>query len=170
MDTLTKSCSPTIVITAKRKIKKEPVCSASRNLSLKRSFLTVEFGCFIHPGESKVGPANFFTSAGRLVRDRVQNPAASSQEWQRDDSPFSSFGRPVRGGVCERSSTRRLVRGIENLFASENLDCHKRQFSDNRSIEKIFTNVQQQLNHSENEQMFDQNVSVFIFGLFYFCQ
>ena len=54
------------------------------------------------------------------VRDRVRNPAASSQEWQRNDNPFSSAWRPVRGVCVSVQAQGDLrVRGIENQLAKD---------------------------------------------------
>ena len=53
----------------------------------------------------ELGQNCVFTSIGKQVRDRVHNSAMDSQERQRHDNPFSSIGKPVRRGVCERSST-----------------------------------------------------------------
>ena len=89
--------------------------------------------------------------------------SVNSQEWQRDDNPISSSGRRVRG-VFERSSTGRLVRGIENQLARTKLDYHSMQISDNQYLDKVFTNIRQKLNRSEKEQIFDQKVNVLICG------
>ena len=50
-------------------------------------------------GNQELGRDSVFTSIGKPVRDRVQNPAMNSQEWRRDDDLFSSIGEPVRSGV-----------------------------------------------------------------------
>ena len=85
------------------------------------------------------------------MRDRVLNPAANSQEWPRDDNPFSSIGKTVRSVVCVRSSTRKLVRGTENQLARKKLDYHSMRISDNQYLEKVFKNLRQKLNRSEIE-------------------
>ena len=73
----------------------------------------VGFGCFAQPGGIKdwVG-----TLCSRALRHRCgtesENPTVCSQEWHRDDNPFSSAGRPVRE-MSERSSAGIPVRGIQ---------------------------------------------------------
>ena len=51
----------------------------------------------------------------------------------------------MRCGVCERSSTGKLVRGIENQLARKKLDSHNMGISDNQYIEKVFTNLRHKL-------------------------
>ena len=125
----------------------------------------VGFGCFIQPGEARIGSELCVHEAERSVRDRVQNPTASSQEWQRDDNPFSCAGRLVRV-MGERSSAGRPVRGIQNQLARTKLDSHTMQISDNQYLEKAFTNVHQKLNRTANEKIFDQKVNALGWWLF----
>ena len=40
----------------------------------------------------------------------------------------------MRSGVCERLSTGKLVRGIENQLARQKLDCHDVQISDHSTL------------------------------------
>ena len=95
-----------------------------------------------------------FTSTERSVRDRVANSTSSSHEWHRDDNPFSSTERSVRER-SQRSSTGKLVRGIQNQVTEVKLDHHNLQVSDTRYIEKIFANVRQKLNRLESDPMLD---------------
>ena len=60
------------------------------------------------------------------------------------------------GVVCERSSTGKPVRGIENNLARKKLHFHNTQISDNQYLGKVFKNHRQKLNRSENEQELDQ--------------
>ena len=95
--------------------------------------------------------------------NRVQNPAENSQECQKDVTPVFKFWETSAGlCVCERSSTGRSVRGIENQLARKKLGCHDMQISDNQDLEKVFTNIRQKLNRSENEKILDQKVNVLI--------
>ena len=71
------------------------------------------------------------------MRDIVANSTSSSQEWQRDDNPFSSTGKQVRG--------------IQNQVTEVKLDHYNLQVSDNRYIQKVFANVGQKLNRSDGE-------------------
>ena len=113
----------------------------------------VGFGCFLQPGESRVVSELWF-----------HNPAENSQERHRDANPFSRSGRPVRG-VCGRSSTGRLVRGMENQLARTKWDYHNMQISDNPYIERAFRNVRKKLNHSEQRTDIHQKVNVLIWRL-----
>ena len=125
----------------------------SRNLSAKQS-ASMDSGCFIRPGESRFGSEFCFrkhweTSAG-------QGPEPS--EWQRDDNPFSSTGKLVRSGLCERSSTGKSARGIENQLARKKLDYHNMQISDNQYTEKVFKNLRKKLNLSKSEHLRSMSV------------
>ena len=79
----------------------------------RESISQLGFGWFIQLGESRVGSEFCFNKRWETSAGKVQNPAASSQEWQRDDNPFSSAGTPVRvrvsvqaqGDLCEGSRT-----------------------------------------------------------------
>ena len=61
---------------------------------------------------------------------RSKTQQRGSQEWQRDDNPFSSAGRPVRE-MSQRSSAGKPVRGIQNQLTRTKLDHHNLQVSDN---------------------------------------
>ena len=106
-----------------------------------------------------------FTRTERLVRDGVENSTSSSPAWHRGDSPFSSAERSVRE-MNQRSTTGKPVRGIQNPLAEVKLDHHNLQVPDNRYIEEVFANVRPKLNRLEGDQMLDQMVLVFIWGLF----
>ena len=82
-------------------VKSKSACMVSRNLSAKQ-VSSLESGASHSSGSQELGQNSVFASAGRPVRDRVQSSPSSSQEWQRDENPLSSAGRPVRGVcVCE---------------------------------------------------------------------
>ena len=124
----------------------------------------VGFGCVIQIGESRIwSEFCFYNRCG----DRVQNPTGSSQEWQRDDYPFSSAGKPVRE-KGQRSSAEKPVHGTQNQLTRMKLSHHNLEVSDNMYIEKVVTNVRQMLNRSEDDQMFYQRVNVLIWD--YLCQ
>ena len=144
-----------------------PACLVWRNLSARQT-PSMDSGASYGPGNQESGRHSVFASIGKPVRDRVRNPAMNSQERQRDGNPFSSTGKPVRSGVCERSSTRKPVRGIENQLARMKLDNHNMLISDNQYLEKDFTNFRQKLNLWENEPILDQKTNVLIWG--FFCQ
>ena len=70
--------------------------------------------------------------------ETVQNPATSSQEWQKDDSCLRSTRTLVQSGVCERSgSIGKLVRGVENQLARTRLDFHMRDRKQTISWESL---------------------------------
>ena len=81
--------------------KPRPACLLSRNLLSARQTSSLDLGASHVPGNREWGRNSAFVSIGKPARDRVQNPATNSQEWHRDDNPFSSIGKPVRSGVCE---------------------------------------------------------------------
>ena len=87
----------------------------------------MDSGASCGPGNQEFARDSVFASIGKPVRDRVQNPAMNSQVRQKEDNPFSSTGKAVRSGVCERSSTRKPVRGIENQLARKGLGHHSKQ-------------------------------------------
>ena len=72
------------------------------------------------------------------------------------------------GEMSQRSSAGKPVRGIQNQLTRTKLDHHNLQVSDNLYIEKVFTNVRQELNRSEDDQMLDQRVNVLTWD--YLCQ
>ena len=64
----------------------------------------------------------------------------------------------AQGDLCEGSRTNQLAR--------KKLDHHDMQISDNQDFEKVFTNIRQKLNRSENEKILDPKVNVLIWWLF----
>ena len=58
------------------------------------------------------------------------------------------------------------MRGIQNQLVRKKLDHHNLEISDNLFIEKVFTNVQQKLCRSEDDQTLDHKVNVLIWSLF----
>ena len=81
----------------------------------RKTITSVGYGCFIQPGASRVGSEFCFHKHwGDPCGTEARTPATSAQEWQSDDNPFSSSGRPVRGvcvgvqaqvDLCEGSTT-----------------------------------------------------------------
>ena len=101
-----------------------------------------------------------FTSTGRSMRNRVQNTALCSQEWQRDDNPFSSTGNRCGRKVSVQTPGNRCAESRTNL---QNL-----QTSDSLHIGKVFTNVRQKVNRPEDDQkVLDQRVNVSKWGFCY---
>ena len=104
-------------------------------------------------------------STRTLVRNRVQNPATSFQEWQKDDPRLWSTRTLVQSGVCERSgSIGKLVRGVENQLARTRFDFHNMHISDNRYLEKVFEDLRQKL--CLRSYVLDEKTNVLIWGLF----
>ena len=93
--------------------------------------------------------------------DRSENSASSSQLWRRDDNLFPSTVKSVRL-INQRSGTVKLVRESQNQLKEVKLDRHNLQVSDNRYIEKVFTNVRQKLDRLGGDEMLDQWVTVLI--------
>ena len=75
------------------------------------------------------------------------------------------YGHPFAGLLWERQFEEVLLglaRGIENQLARTRLD----HLSDTLYIEKVFKNLRQKLNRSENDQMVDLKTNVLTWGLF----
>ena len=121
-----------------------PARLVTRNLSAKQ-FFSLNSGASYSLENQELCRNSVSTSSG--------HESNRAQERQRDADPFSRSGRPVRS-VCGRSSTGRLVRGIENQLARTKWDYHNMQISNNQHIERVFRNVRQKLNRSKNEQIF----------------
>ena len=86
------------------------------------------------------------------MRDRVRNPATSSQEWKKDNPCRGSPRELGRSDVCERSgSSGKPVRGVENQVERTRLDLHSVQISDNRYTEKVFEIIRQSWSLSSSE-------------------
>ena len=59
----------------------------------------------------------------------------------------------MRSGDCESSGSRgNPVRGIDHQLGRARLDDHSMQISDCRYVEKVFKNLRQKLNLSEDAQ------------------
>ena len=131
-----------------------PTCLMSRNQLTARQTASVDSGASNVPGSTEA-----------LVRDRFQNPATSSQEWQKDNPCIGSTKKLVQSDACERSgSIGKSVQGVENQLARTRLDFHNMQISDCQFVEKFFENVQQKLRRSSYE--FDAKTNVSIWWLF----
>ena len=137
----------------------------SKRLDIKKlgreTIPTLDSGASYSLWNHTLGWTSDSTSTERSVRYRVEHPTASYQEWDRDDNPFPSTGKPVRE-INQQSSIGKPVRGILNQFTSVKLDYHNFQVSDIPYIENVFMNVRQKLNRSKDDQMLDQRVSVLI--------
>ena len=73
--------------------------------------------------------------------------------------------------VCERSvGAGRPVQVFENQLARTQLDYHHMQISDDQYLEKVFENLRQKLNLSEDAEIFNQKTNVLIWGFFSFQQ
>ena len=104
------------------------------------------------------------TKRSSSCTNRVQNPE-NSQECQKYVNTVFKFwetsaglcvcaSAQAQGDLCEGSRTNQLAR--------KKLGCHDMQISDNQDLEKVFTNIRQKLNRSENEKILDQKVNVLI--------
>ena len=138
--------------------KSRPVSLISRSLSANQSPM-LDSGTSCSPGDYRFGWSSDPTSAERSVRDRVENSASRTQEWHRDDDPFSSTERSEREMNPPSGTTGRPLGGVQNQLTEVKLDHHNLQVSDTPYIEKVFTNVRQQLNRSEDDEMLDQRVN-----------
>ena len=112
-------------------LKKKPN-TMSKRLDIKKlgreTIPTLDSGASYSLWNHTLGWTSDSTSTERSVRYRVEHPTASYQEWDRDDNPFSSTGKPVRE-INQRSSIGKPVRGILNQFTSVKLDYHNLQVS-----------------------------------------
>ena len=58
------------------------------------------------------------------------------------------------------------MRGIENQLARTRLDYHNMQISDNQYLKKVFENLRQKLNLSDDADVLNEKTNVLIWGLF----
>ena len=139
-------------------------CLFSRNLLSAKQTSSSESGASNVPGNLELDPNSVSGSTGALVQDRFQNPATSSQEWQKDNPCLRSTRTPVKSGACARSgSIGKTVQGVENQLARARLDCHILQISDYRSVDKVFEHFTQKL--SIISCVLDEKTNVLIWGL-----
>ena len=82
--------------------KPRSACLVSRSLQSAGQASSPDSGNSYSRGESRIEPEFCLRGMEKPVRDRAQNSATNSQEWERDDNPFRSTVKPVRSGVCER--------------------------------------------------------------------
>ena len=99
-----------------------------KNLSPKQSPSLDSDASYI-TGDQGLVRNSVFTSAEISVRDKVENPTATSQEWRRDDNPFSCTVKSVRE-INQGSSMVKPVRGIQNLLTRMKLDHQNLEVSD----------------------------------------
>ena len=91
--------------------------------------------------------SNFVSSStGTLVRDRVWNPATSSQEWQKDDP-------------CPKEHKDTCAEWCVWAFREyrDRCEVHIMQISINRYLENVFENLRQKLNLSENADVLNED-------------
>ena len=126
-----------------------------------RQTASLDWGASNVPGNPDVHSISVPGSTGTLVRDRVKNPATSSQEWQKDNPCPGSTRKLVQSGTCERSgSIGKQVQGVENQLARTRLDFHNVQISDCQFVEKVFEKIRQKLRRSSYELDGKTNVSI----------
>ena len=99
-----------------------------KNLSPKQS-PSLDLDASHITGDQGLVRNSFFTSAEISARDKVENPTATSQEWRRDDNPFSCTVKSVRE-INQCSSMVKPVRGIQNLLTRMKLDYQNLEVSD----------------------------------------
>ena len=133
--------------------KPRSACLVSGNLLSARQTSSSDSGASHVLGSQELRRISVSRSTGTPARDRVQNLATNSQEWRKDDNPFRGTVKPVRSGVCvcERPSTRKPVRGVENQLARTRLVYHKIQISHYRYVDKVFENLRQKLSPMETQ-------------------
>ena len=131
----------------------------SRNLLSTIQSSSLDSGASNVPESPVLDSYSLSRSIGRTWRDRVQNPATSSQDWQKDNSCL------MKSGACERSgSIGKRVRGVENQLARTKLDHHNMQVSDYRYVNKFFGNLWLKLR--VRSYVLDEKTNVLIWGLF----
>ena len=133
----------------------------------RKANLFYRFGSFEQPVNQKLDQSSVSRGTGKPPRDSSQNPTTHSQALQQDGNPFRGARKLVRSGVCERpGNTGKLVRGIDNLLERTRVEYHKMHISDYRCVERVFKNLRQKLNLSEDAQVLDLKTNVLIWGLF----
>ena len=100
------------------------------------------------------------------MRNNSQDPTAYSQERRQNDTLSSSTRELVRSGESASSaSTRKLERGEDIQIEMTRLDFHNVHISDQRYLEKVFTNLRQKFNLAEEAPVLDLKTNVLIWGL-----
>ena len=93
-----------------------------------------------------------------------------SQERQQDDTQSSRTRKPERRDDSSDSArARKLERGEDIQFERSKLHFHNMQISDFRYLEKVFKNLQKELNLAENAPVIGfeaLKTNVLIWGLF----
>ena len=126
-----------------------------------RQTASLDSGASNVPGNPDLDSISVPGSTGTLVRDRVKNPATSSQEWQKDNPCPGSTRKLVQSGPCERSgSIGEQVQGVEIQLARTRLDFYNVQISDCQFVEKVFEKIRQKLRRSSYELDAKTNVSI----------
>ena len=87
----------TIVEESSGKKDRRRACGGCIEKPERETISSLDPGASHSPGNQGQGQNSIFTSTEKSFRNRVQNTALSSQEWQRDDNPFSCAGKPMRG-------------------------------------------------------------------------
>ena len=99
-----------------------PTCLISRNLLNERQNPSFVSGSSNVSWNPELDSNSLSGSTRKLVRDRVQNPATSFQEWKKDNPFLGSERKLVRSDVCERSgSFGKPVRGVEKRLDFHNM-------------------------------------------------
>ena len=86
--------------------KPRSACLVSRNLLSAMPTSSWHSGASYGPGNQELGRNSVFVCARKPARDRVQNPATNSQEWQEEENPLPGTGKLVGGVVCVFSGRR----------------------------------------------------------------
>ena len=147
--------------------KPRPTCFVSRNQLSAKQTSSLDSDASNVPEIQSWIQNSVSGSTGALVRDRVRNPATSSQEWQHDNPCLRSTRTLVQRGACERAgSIWKLVQGVADQLARTRLDFHRMQICDYQYVEKVFENLPQKLNHSRDAQVLNEKTNALIWGLF----
>ena len=96
-------------------VKSRSTSLISRNQLFVRQTASLDSDASNVPGNPDLDSISVPGSTGTLVRDRVKNPATSSQEWQKHNPCPGSKRKLVQSGTCERSgSIGEQVQDLEN--------------------------------------------------------
>ena len=105
------------------------------------------------PGNQELDQSCVSSRDKKLKRHINPNPTMYSQEWQQDDTQFSSTNKLGRRDESSNSAcARKLERGEDIQFGRPKSHFHNVQISDHRSLEKVFKNLWSKLHLAEEAQ------------------
>ena len=138
----------------------------SRNLLSAKKTLPQCLSDSNSPGNQKLEQSYVSPCVRKLVRNSNQDPTAQSQEWRQDDTLSWGARKLVRRDEPSSSArARKLERGDDIQIGRTRLKFHNIQISDCRYLEKVFKNLRQKLNLTEEAPVLHLKANVLVWRL-----